>query len=568
MNNPIYNAALNYIEKGVSIIPCGKDKRPLIEWRQFQSTKATVSDLDAWMTKYPEMQIGIVTGAISGLLVVDIDDPQMDRSWLPDTAIIQTGSGGYHYYYSYTSKFGNKAGIREHVDIRGDGGFVIAPPSFNLKGQYKVIKPMNFQPFPIHLFEKTQMEKIMDYVPMKSDFEGFGQGQRNDGMARYIGHLLAKIHPSEWQTLAWKAAQEANMKNTPPLPERELMTTFQSIANKEKSSSTDRWYKSAEKEEKLQQACNLLIKTDYKQRYTWGTRGLDTALAIIKRGNFIVLGAKSSSGKTTFAFDMAQKNALLGHKVLFLSLEMDEKEVKDSIARNRARITIEEELDYKVPPEKQKNFEEKRAEIDAIKNLSFRGVRRGGGLKWDELLAMIYDFKDLDMIFIDNLDLIEGERNENDLDRQKRIVKQIMGFTSKFQIPIILIHHYRKQMGKDSGHASSMDDLSGSMKIVDGADRIVNITRNRDPEAKYPEKYKSKIYLQKGREYPDAIRDVFFIYGTFVDTPPPIEQYDPLAGETPRGYLEKMREEEIISKELEAQRKEQIAQAAMFGLQD
>lgn len=260
---------------------------------------------------------------------------------------------------------------------------------------------------------------------------------------------------------------------------------------------------------------------DYPLRYTWGTREMDIAFAIIKRTNFIVLAAKRSSGKTTLAFDMACKNAMLGHKVLFISLEMDEEDIKDDFGRKYAGITVEEELDYKIPEGKQIAYQKKIAEINSLSNLSIKGVRRGGGASWDSILEIISFHDELDLIYIDNLDLIEAIDKENDLDRQKRIVKNIMGFTSSRKIPIILIHHYRKSFGKDRG----MDEMAGSGKIGDGADRVVKVTRNQKEGAPYPEKYRSTVYLQKGRGYPESFKEVYFIQGTFVDKAPPEIKY-------------------------------------------
>ncbi|MFH2018857.1 MAG: DnaB-like helicase C-terminal domain-containing protein [bacterium] len=264
-------------------------------------------------------------------------------------------------------------------------------------------------------------------------------------------------------------------------------------------------------------------KKDYKLRYTWGTRGLDVNLAIIKRGNFIVAAAKRNSGKTTFTFNMAYENAKKGHKVLYLSLEMDEDEIKEMFARSYAQITIEEELDYKIPEYKKKKFDDKIKQIDSIENLYLKSIRRGKNILWETILQVISEFDNLDLIFIDNLDLIAGESRESDLDRQKRIVSSIMSFTSDKQIPVILIHHYRKSLGgKDKG----MDEMSGSGKIGDGADRVIKILRNSDALALYPEKFETKIFLQKGRGYPECFKNVYFIRGDFVDEPPTWEEYN------------------------------------------
>jgi len=505
--------ALEYLNKDISIIPVGKDKKPLIKWQEFQERRATKEEVEQWFKDYPETQIGIVCGKISDLIVVDIDEPNMNLNWLPETAIVKTGSGGFHYYYKYTGAFKNKTRIRENIDIRADGGYVVAPPSWNEKGQYQLIKRMNLTPFPLHLFTNQPKE----YKQIDSTYEGFGEGQRNNQMTRYIGHLLVKVHPSEWETIAWNITKEANQKNNPPLLEHELRSIFNSISGKERHNSKQRWYKSQEPE------LTIKVKKDYKNRYTWGTRGLDTSMAIIKRGNFIIVGAKRGSGKTTFTFDMACKNAMLGHKVLYISLEMEEDKIKEDFARKYAGITVGEEYDYIIPDTKQTAYEKRIKEINSIPNLFFRGMRRGSNVSLNSIIELINEFSDIDLVFIDNLDLIEGNKGENDWERQKRITKKIMGITIEKQLPIILIHHYRKRMGKDNGS----DELSGSGKIADNADIIININKCYDTNAEYPEKYKSIIHQQKSRGYPETIKIIYFIKGSFEDEAPPYEEYDP-----------------------------------------
>lgn len=111
-----------YLKNNISIIPVGKNKRPLIVWKEYQERKATLEEVDAWFKQFPDMQIGIVTGKISNLIVVDVEKGG-DPSWLPPTAVAKTGGDGWHYYYSYVPGVTNKARIRELTDIRGDGGY-------------------------------------------------------------------------------------------------------------------------------------------------------------------------------------------------------------------------------------------------------------------------------------------------------------------------------------------------------------------------------------------------------------------------------------------------------------
>jgi hypothetical protein len=260
-------------------------------------------------------------------------------------------------------------------------------------------------------------------------------------------------------------------------------------------------------------------KVEYKRRYTWGTPGLDMKFAIIKRTDFIVFGGKRGNGKTTYTFDLACKNAALGHKVLYLSLEMDSEELIDDFARRYAGITIEEEYHFKIPEHKQASFDKKKKELQNKENLIFRGMRRGQNLVWETIRSVIEEYEILDLVIIDNLDRIGANRGETNNDKQIRIVDSIMSFTAERQVPVILIHHFRK--GNDSRKRSDdMDELSGSGKIADGADRVVKIIRNKDPEAFGKERYETKLFLLKARGYCESQGTVYFHKGIFVDSFP------------------------------------------------
>jgi putative DNA primase/helicase len=73
----LLNDALKYWELGWSIIPLGRDKRPLIaEWSPYQKRRATKDEIEQWWSKWPEANIGLVTGSISGVVVLDADSAE------------------------------------------------------------------------------------------------------------------------------------------------------------------------------------------------------------------------------------------------------------------------------------------------------------------------------------------------------------------------------------------------------------------------------------------------------------------------------------------------------------
>lgn len=88
--------------------------------------------IEAWWDDTPTANVGIATGSRSGLVVVDLDPgADADRLDLPATRRVKTPRGGFHLYYAHPGEqVRNSAGkLAEHVDVRGDGGYVVAPPS-------------------------------------------------------------------------------------------------------------------------------------------------------------------------------------------------------------------------------------------------------------------------------------------------------------------------------------------------------------------------------------------------------------------------------------------------------
>jgi hypothetical protein len=96
----------------------------------------------AWWTRHPQANIGLATG--HGFDVLDVDGPAGARAIEELAAahglqssgpLVRTGGGGWHYYLAPTG-LGNAspAGL-EHVDWRGRGGYVVAPPSRHASGQ-------------------------------------------------------------------------------------------------------------------------------------------------------------------------------------------------------------------------------------------------------------------------------------------------------------------------------------------------------------------------------------------------------------------------------------------------
>lgn len=142
--NNLFQSALEYSEKYYfSVIPIKPDKKPYIQWQPYQKKKATAAEIRQWWTKWPNAMIGIVTGEVSGIFVVDCDTQagfDEVQKLLPESLVYpqaRTPRGGWHLYFKWLAdyKMTIAAGVMSGVDIRGEGGYIIAAPSVNAEGK-------------------------------------------------------------------------------------------------------------------------------------------------------------------------------------------------------------------------------------------------------------------------------------------------------------------------------------------------------------------------------------------------------------------------------------------------
>jgi energy-coupling factor transporter ATP-binding protein EcfA2 len=137
----ILNAVMDYESHGFSVIPLRpRDKKPLQKWDEYQRRRATDDELLLWFDQNPDANVGIVTGSVSNLIVLDVDGDEgyrelEQRGGLPATWIATTGKG-YHAYFSHPGwEVRNFARKLPGLDLRGDGGYVVAPPSIHPSGR-------------------------------------------------------------------------------------------------------------------------------------------------------------------------------------------------------------------------------------------------------------------------------------------------------------------------------------------------------------------------------------------------------------------------------------------------
>ena len=137
---PFAVSAYYYWKKGLNVFPIiPRTKKPACAWKHLQDKLMDESELKYMIRTYPNYNIGIVTGHVSQIVVVDVDgedgDGHLKEFAIPQTLRANT-TRGYHLYYKLPEGLHMRTAnsLLPKVDIKADGGYVIAPPSVRPNG--------------------------------------------------------------------------------------------------------------------------------------------------------------------------------------------------------------------------------------------------------------------------------------------------------------------------------------------------------------------------------------------------------------------------------------------------
>lgn len=239
------DAATRYAKAGWAVLPvhsvgaggecsCGRNdckavgKHPRT-FHGFKDATTDVAIIQRWWNQWPDANIGIATGARSNVVVVDVDPKNFGDEamfeWevkygdLPRELVVSTGSGGEHIYFAC------EAGVQVRsapssipgVDLKGDGGYVVAPPSIHASGlRYTWLSQRQPPAMPTVLLETARPASRGGLPPTRELLlNGVPEGQRDDAIFRLMCRLRREGVPvAEAQLMALFTAQAC----TPPFP--------------------------------------------------------------------------------------------------------------------------------------------------------------------------------------------------------------------------------------------------------------------------------------------------------------------------------------------------------------
>jgi len=227
--------ALAYADLGWAVFPLMPNSKAPLTKHGFKDASKDPADIKRWWTDQPSANIGIATGVISGLVIVDVDvkngakgnESLASMTGMTPTLSVITPSGGQHLYYAAPGPLRCRIGLRPGIDIKADGGYIVAPGS-TIGG-----KAYEWVDAEAHLVMlPDSIVKLMSVrQPAKVSASGamITEGKRNDTLTSIAGNLRRSDKALEEIFAELKTVNTTRCQ--PPLPDTEVETIARSICN-------------------------------------------------------------------------------------------------------------------------------------------------------------------------------------------------------------------------------------------------------------------------------------------------------------------------------------------------
>ena len=545
-NEVMADVAQEYTDNGWSCYPLSIDsKRPLAKWKRFQTEVPSYEEIEDWRVngapktdadtgeEYGRdkfFNLALVTGAISGFVVVDCDTPHAVQfakdNHLTSPISVRT-SRGCHYYFKHPNngrRYQNKVGTRPAgtwydcpgLDFRGDGGYVVAPPSLNInpdltiKHEYSwdVSGGLDFiEDMPVWSGDAddldvsegfdlatlsleniplgNSMKDVRDQVRERTEFldrklVGPDCGDATDDwMIRYAGQMVRRGLDGQelWDNLVEFHSEFFDYNGTPTALERWLKTKMRSAMDMDRRSHPEDYdpqTKERIKEDKTEEKSDksdVTLKPIYSQDFQRILDGLGDVEyhvdPIIPSRSIIQVVGYNGHGKSFFTGSMITALAsnrpqfgpyFINKPVKCIYLDFD----------NPARTVLN----------RFSNFMEQHA--DPANNLAIWSPaiipsEQGGQMNLREAdgLATLESWLELvkpDVVVVDTVRNAFGGMDENSPQDWYHVNRVSKIIRDKYNATVILVHHRNKPgesgLGREAGSTAQLTDLDTQIIIT------------------------------------------------------------------------------------------------------
>jgi hypothetical protein len=291
-----------YKRLGFNVIPLkARSKEPVIKWSEFETRKTTEEELKQWFSK-EDVNVGIVCGSVSGnLIVLDFESLEAFKRFLGKTpeelavsTIVVKTARGYHLYVKTDKPISSFKIPELQLDVKGEGGYVVAPPSIHPTGvKYE------FLGNPWKLDHIQKVDDLDEWIWLRAGelgvfrygseddppcirllLNGVNEGMRNEATVRLASYWLQfrRLEPEE----AFNRLLEWNVRNSPPMNKKELKNCLESVLKHGYEYGCSGMVELGLCNNRLKSICNLKENLQFKKK-----RIKHTASAVLSDGRLI-----------------------------------------------------------------------------------------------------------------------------------------------------------------------------------------------------------------------------------------------------------------------------------------
>lgn len=521
-DNPRLKAALHYAKLGIPLLPlysvtdhprrctCGNPncpspgKHPRTE-HGLKDATAETGTIRGWWQKWPNANVGILTGADSGLVVLDVDprhggdktleELQRQHGPLPKTISQITGGGGQHLFFRHPGGYINSGSgkLGPGLDVKADGGYIVVAPSMHISGNHYTWDPATkdggLAELPGWLLEKLRepTHSGTGAASDRSEGEPIPWGERNATLASLAGSMRRRGMTEEEILQALLVVNDRRC--IPPLPEDEVKSIASSVARYAPARRPEDLKKErpAKNEAVSVETLYDLLSKNIPSRESLLGDGL------IARKDLVIFSGPQKKGKSLLSLNLALCSAngkpWLGFPTKTLRVGIVQQEIPEEALLDRLLKQLGGGGDYPF--------------LANIPHLSRRGLKLDAKEGQEELRRWL-DVAKVDLFILDPLYTFHGgdENRARDMGGLFTSLQQII---EDYNLALTVIHHHGKpgQVEREGG-----DLHRGTSLLRDVSDANWTFTRvpaNRFALSEPPSKYVLLSFEQRHCQAPDPL---------------------------------------------------------------
>jgi len=479
-------------------ITAGRKEPPLVKWAEEATND--LPKLRQWWGRWPNANIGLACGKRSRVIVLDVDaghggnqsllQLQVNYGQLPQTVVSMTGGGGQHILFQHPGvEIRNSAGkLGPGLDIRGDGGYIVLPPSLHPSGKcYAWAKGLSPDQTQLASMPEWLVNLLADkpQAPQPSQpaapvGEKITAGARNQTLASLAGSMRRRGMSTDAILAALKTENTARC--LPPLPDEEVAVIARSISRYTPSDPPQ--IRGSEAPVKRHEPLNayqgvaafldLLEHLDGRSIKT-GIPSFDRAVGGLERQTLTILAARPSMGKSTLAWQKARGVAAGKMRAIFFSLEMSTASLWAKAACGALGIRWRDVRNGDATPEQLDRIATKATELMD---------RYGDYLLTDDQMnttQTIWETAEKyrpDLIVVDHLRLV-ADRDDSEVQRLGIITQKLKDTAKAFNCAVLALAQLNRgtEARADENKRPQLADLRDSGQIEENADLVLMMFR-------------------------------------------------------------------------------------------